>query len=73
MSLGGANLIGTLWVAWAVYWFVAALNVNTSASETTLDVLVEQHLPRLLQTAAAISADWARLHSVPQVVASASS
>ena len=48
---------------------VAALNVNTSASETSLDVLIEHHLPRLLQTAAAISADWARLHSVPHVVA----
>lgn len=51
---------------------VAALNVNTSAAETSLDVLIEHHLPRLLQTAAAISADWARLHSVPQVVAAAS-
>lgn len=48
---------------------VAALNVNTSAAETSVDTLIEHHLPRLLQTAAAISADWARLHSVPHVVA----
>jgi protein-S-isoprenylcysteine O-methyltransferase Ste14 len=24
MSIGGANLIGALWIAWTIYWFVAA-------------------------------------------------
>ena len=28
MNLGGANLIGTLWIAWAVYWFIAARGVK---------------------------------------------
>jgi protein-S-isoprenylcysteine O-methyltransferase Ste14 len=28
MSLGGANLVGTLWIAWAVYWFIAARSVK---------------------------------------------
>ncbi|MGH3279220.1 MAG: IclR family transcriptional regulator domain-containing protein [Trebonia sp.] len=46
---------------------IAALNVNAHAAETSLDVLVGQHLPRLMQTAGAISADWAALQSAPQV------
>ncbi len=24
MSIAGANMIGALWIAWAVYWFIAA-------------------------------------------------
>jgi protein-S-isoprenylcysteine O-methyltransferase Ste14 len=28
MNLGGANLIGMLWAAWAVYWFIAARSVK---------------------------------------------
>ncbi len=28
MNIGGANLIGILWFAWAVYWFVAARGVK---------------------------------------------
>jgi IclR family pca regulon transcriptional regulator len=44
---------------------IAALNVNTHAAETSLEVLVDQHLPLLLQTAGDISADFARLETVP--------
>jgi IclR family transcriptional regulator, pca regulon regulatory protein len=48
---------------------IAALNVNAHAAETTLDVLTGQHLPLLMQTASAISADWAACQGVPQVTA----
>ncbi|MGH9103532.1 MAG: IclR family transcriptional regulator domain-containing protein [Acidimicrobiales bacterium] len=47
---------------------IAALNVNTNAYETSVEKLLDHHLPLLLQTAAAISADWARLQEVPHVV-----
>lgn len=33
MSFGGANLIGTLWGAWAVYWFVSARHVKQTRRE----------------------------------------
>ena len=46
---------------------IAALNVNSHAAETPLDVLTGQHLPLLLQTAGAISADWAACQGAPQV------
>ena len=46
---------------------IAALNVNSHAAETPLDVLVGQHLPLLMQTAGAISADWAAVQGTPQV------
>jgi IclR family transcriptional regulator, pca regulon regulatory protein len=46
---------------------IAALNVNAHAAETPLDVLTGEHLPLLLQTASAISADWAARQGVPQV------
>jgi IclR family transcriptional regulator, pca regulon regulatory protein len=46
---------------------IAALNVNSHAAETPLDVLIGQHLPLLIQAAGAISADWAACHGVPQV------
>jgi IclR family transcriptional regulator, pca regulon regulatory protein len=46
---------------------IAALNVNTHAAETPLTVLTGEYLPLLLQTAGAISADWAVRQSVPQV------
>jgi IclR family pca regulon transcriptional regulator len=46
---------------------IAALNVNSHAAETPLDVLTGQHLPLLLQAAGAISADWAARQSAPQV------
>jgi IclR family pca regulon transcriptional regulator len=47
---------------------IAALNVNSHAAETPLEVLTGQHLPLLLQTAGAISADWAACQAAPHVV-----
>jgi IclR family pca regulon transcriptional regulator len=46
---------------------IAALNVNAHAAETSVEVLTEEYLPLLLQTAGAISADWAACQSAPQV------
>jgi IclR family transcriptional regulator, pca regulon regulatory protein len=43
----------------------AAMNVTVHAAETPLDVLVEQHLPRLLCAAGEVSADWALWQSRP--------
>ena len=50
---------------------IAALNVNSHAAETPLEVLTGEHLPLLLQTAGAISSDWAVCQSVPQVTVAA--
>ncbi len=47
---------------------VAALNVNCHAAETSVERLIEHHLPLLLQTAGDISSDFARLGTVPHVV-----
>lgn len=49
---------------------VASINVNTHAAETPVERLIEEHLPLLLATAGEISADLARLDSVPHVTAS---
>jgi len=49
---------------------IAALNVTVHAAETPLDVLTGEYLPLLLQTAGAVSADWARYQSAPQTTAS---
>ena len=46
---------------------VAALNVSVHAAETSIETLTEKYLPLLLQTAAAISADWALWKSRPEV------
>jgi IclR family transcriptional regulator, pca regulon regulatory protein len=46
---------------------IAALNVNSHAAETPLDVLIGRHLPLLIQAAGAISADWAASQGTPQV------
>jgi IclR family transcriptional regulator, pca regulon regulatory protein len=46
---------------------IASLNVNTHAAETPLEVLTGAYLPLLLQTAGAISADWAACQAAPQV------
>lgn len=46
---------------------VAALNVNTHAAETPVEHLLDHHLPLLLQAAGEISADFARLETVPHV------
>jgi len=51
---------------------IAALNVNSHAAETPLEVLTGQHLPLLLQTAGAISADWAACQGAPQVTVTGS-
>jgi IclR family pca regulon transcriptional regulator len=45
---------------------IASLNVNAHAAETPVEVLTEKYLPLLLQTAGAISADWAALQAAPQ-------
>ncbi|MCW0216300.1 MAG: helix-turn-helix domain-containing protein [Pseudonocardia sp.] len=47
---------------------IAAVNVNCHAAETPVERLLEHHLPALLQTAGDISADYARLDSVPHTV-----
>ncbi len=43
----------------------AALNVTVHSQETPTEKLLEEHLPRLLSTASAVSADWARVDSLP--------
>ena len=45
---------------------VAAVNVTVHAAETTIDELRNEHLPKLLSTAAAISDDFARLGTLPR-------
>ena len=47
---------------------VAAMNVTVHAAETPVDVLTGEYLPMLLQTASAISADWAACQSAPAVI-----
>jgi IclR family pca regulon transcriptional regulator len=51
---------------------ITALNVSVHAAETSIEKLTGEYLPLLLQTAAAISADWARWQSRPQVTLGAS-
>jgi IclR family pca regulon transcriptional regulator len=43
----------------------AAMNVTVHAAETSTEVLVEQHLPRLLRTAGDVSAEWAMWQARP--------
>jgi IclR family pca regulon transcriptional regulator len=43
----------------------AAMNVTVHAAETGVDVLVGDHLPRLLRTAGEVSAEWALWQSRP--------
>ncbi|WP_432492006.1 IclR family transcriptional regulator domain-containing protein [Kineococcus gypseus] len=50
---------------------VAALNVNAHAAETSVQRLLEEHLPLLLSAGSAVSADFARLDALPQVTAPA--
>jgi IclR family transcriptional regulator, pca regulon regulatory protein len=47
---------------------IGALNVTVHAAEMPIEVLTGEYLPLLLQTASAISADWAACQGVPQVV-----
>jgi IclR family pca regulon transcriptional regulator len=44
---------------------IASVNVNAHAAETSVERLVEEHLPLLLAAAGEISADFARLAAVP--------
>jgi IclR family pca regulon transcriptional regulator len=46
---------------------IAGVNVNCHAAETSVERLLEHHLPLLLQAAGDISADFARLQDVPHV------
>jgi IclR family pca regulon transcriptional regulator len=52
-----------------VVW--AAMNVTVHSAETSVKTLVELHLPQLIKAASAISADWVRWQSRPQVEAPA--
>jgi IclR family pca regulon transcriptional regulator len=45
----------------------AAMNVTVHAAETSVDRLLDEHLPRLLRAAGDISADWALWQSRPHV------
>jgi IclR family transcriptional regulator, pca regulon regulatory protein len=47
---------------------IAALNVTVHAAETPVAVLTGEYLPWLVETASAISADWAACQSVPQIM-----
>lgn len=44
---------------------LAAMNVTVHAAETSLEVLLEQHLPRLQVAAERVSEDWARWQARP--------
>jgi IclR family transcriptional regulator, pca regulon regulatory protein len=46
---------------------IASINVNAHAAETSVDVLLHDHLPLLLQAAGEISVDFARRESGPHV------
>ena len=48
---------------------VAAMNVNAHAGETSVERLTQEHLPALLAAAADVSADFARLATLPRAVA----
>jgi len=46
---------------------IAAMNVTVHAAETPVEQLTGEYLPLLLQTAGAISADWAACQAAPAV------
>jgi IclR family pca regulon transcriptional regulator len=46
---------------------IAAMNVTVHAAETPVEILTGTYLPWLLETAEAISADWAQCQSAPQL------
>jgi IclR family pca regulon transcriptional regulator len=46
---------------------VAAMNVTVHAAETSVETLVDQHVPRLLTAAGRISHDFALRDAIPQV------
>ncbi len=41
------------------------MNVTVHAAETSTELLLDQHLPRLLRAAGDVSADWAQWQSRP--------
>jgi IclR family pca regulon transcriptional regulator len=43
------------------------MNVTVHAAETSVERLLDEHLPRLLRTAGDISAEWALWQSRPHV------
>jgi IclR family pca regulon transcriptional regulator len=43
----------------------AAMNVTVHAAETSAEVLIEEHLPKLLAAASSLSAEWARRDAIP--------
>lgn len=45
----------------------AAMNVTVNAVETSVEVLVNEHLPKLLRTASEVGADWAAWQARPHV------
>src|ERR687889_71419 len=47
----------------------AAMNVTVHAAETSTEVLLDEHLPRLLRTAGDVSAEWALWQSRPHAPA----
>ncbi|MET7484577.1 IclR family transcriptional regulator C-terminal domain-containing protein [Streptomyces sp. NPDC005538] len=47
---------------------IASVNVNAHAAETSMEVLLDDYLPLLLQAAGEISVDFARLESAPHAV-----
>lgn len=51
---------------------IAGVNVNCHAAETSVDHLLEHHLPLLLQAAGDISADFARREALPRATLPAS-
>ena len=46
---------------------IAAMNITVHAAETPVEILTGTYLPWLLETAGAISADWAECQSAPQL------
>jgi IclR family pca regulon transcriptional regulator len=46
---------------------VAALNVTVHAAETSVETLLDDHLPKLLRTAADIGHDWALTAGIPSI------
>jgi IclR family pca regulon transcriptional regulator len=46
---------------------VAAINVTVHAAETSVETLIEDHLPKLLRTAADIGHDWSLTAEIPAV------
>ena len=48
----------------------AAMNVTVHAAETSVDTLLDEHLPHLLRAAGEVSADWALWQSRPHAEAS---